>query len=108
MKSKMGIIGAGAAAALVALGSLAGIAAAQIPTNQTPPAQTPPTSTEPRPVRLMGQVQSVGTDDLQLRTQRGNVDVNVSDRTWILVEQSGRCVEGELSDIQANQPASVA
>jgi hypothetical protein len=53
-------------------------------------------------------VQSVGTNDLQLRTRRGNVDVNVGDRTWILVEQNGRCVEGELADIQANQPAAVA
>jgi hypothetical protein len=43
-----------------------------------------------------------------LETRRGNVTANVSDRTWILVVEDGRCVEGELADIQVGQAASVA
>jgi hypothetical protein len=107
MKNKIAVMGASAAAALVALGSFAGLAAAQPPA-QTPTNQTPPQSTEPAPVRFVGMVQSVGTNDIQLRTQRGPVDANVNDRTWILVERNNRCVEGTLTDIQTNQPAGVA
>ena len=102
MKSKVGLLSAGALAILVALGSFVGIAGAQ-----TPPAQTPP-STDPHPVRFMGRVDSVGQSSLQMTTRRGPVTVNVSDRTWIVVEREGRCVEGVLSDIQTGRPAAVA
>jgi hypothetical protein len=107
MKNKIAVMGASAAAALVALGSFASLAAAQPPA-QTPTNQTPPQSTEPGPVRFVGMVQSVGNNDIQLRTQRGPVDANVNERTWILVERNSRCVEGTLTDIQTDRPAGVA
>ena len=74
---------------------------------QTPP---PPTGTEtPRPVRIIGRVDTVSTNSIALTTRQGQVTANVGPNTWILVQQTGgRCVEGTLQDIQTNMPANVA
>jgi hypothetical protein len=59
-------------------------------------------------VRITGRVQSVGTTSLVVQTRRGNVTANVSDRTWIVVPENGRCVEGDLGDIRTGEIVAVA
>ena len=90
-----------ALAAIFSFSLFGGSASAQT----TPPGQT---DTTPRPVHFVGRVQSVTGSTLVLETRRGNVTANVSDRTWILVTEDSRCVEGDLTDIQVGQAASVA
>jgi hypothetical protein len=73
-------------------------------------AQTPPqgTDTTPRPVRIMGRVDTVTGNGLTMTTRRGPVTANVGTNTWIVVERDQRCVEGTLQDIQPQRPATVA
>src|SRR2546428_724976 len=59
------------------------------------------------PVRLLGRVDSVSSTGLVLLARRGDVNVNASDRTWIVVERDGRCAQGTLQDIQTGRPAEV-
>lgn len=73
-------------------------------------AQTPPQGTDnnPRPVRIMGRVDTVSGTGLTMTTRRGPVTANVGANTWIVVERDQRCVEGTLQDIQPQRPATVA
>lgn len=74
-------------------------------------AQTPPTTgaETPRPVRIVGRVDTVSNNSIALTTRQGQVTANVGPNTWIIVQQNGgRCVEGTLKDIQTNRPANVA
>jgi len=73
-------------------------------------AQTPPQGTDnnPRPVRIMGRVDTVSGTGLTMTTRRGPVTANVGANTWIVVERDQRCVEGTLQDIQTQRPARVA
>jgi hypothetical protein len=89
--------------AVLASGTFASVAAAQTAGSA---AQQQPSG--PRPVEIVGQVTSVSTNSLVLKTRRGDVTANVSSSTWILVEKDGRRVEGALSDIQTGMPATIS
>ena len=102
MKRNKFILSISTLTAALMIGLFGGAASAQ-----TPP---PTTGTEtPRPVRIVGRVDTVGTSSIALTTRQGQVTANVGPNTWIVVQQvGGRCVEGTLRDIQTNRPANVA
>ncbi len=96
--------------AVVAFGGLASAAdrfVAQIPTAQgTPTAQ--PKQSSPHPIRLSGTVSSVSSGSLVLATKQTNYTINVGADTWIVVAQSGKAVQGNLSDVVAGKPVVIA
>ena len=102
MRLNKGFLAAGVAAVLLAVAALPGGIASAAPRGEE--RQAP----EHRPVRVMGIVQQVGERGILLQTQRGPVRVMVFERTRILVEQNGQCVEGTLADIEVGARALVA
>lgn len=87
-------------AALLAAGPMAGVANAQ-----TPPAKQQSAN---RPTQIMGVVGTVQPDSLTVKTRRGEVTANLSEKTWILARKDGQCIEGSPADLEAAKPVSVA
>lgn len=106
MKFQKTLLSVSALVALVGFGLLGGTASAAVPNQRQAPGTA--ANTTPRPVRILGRVDSVSSSGLVLQTRLGSVTVNVAANTWIVVPGSGRCVEGALSDIQTGRPAEVA
>src|SRR3954452_16372290 len=105
MRITRSVLGIAALAAAMAIGVVGGTASAAAPRQaQTPGTGQAPTS---HPVSVIGRVTSVSGSGLVLQTPRGNLNVNASANTWIVVESSGQCVEGNLQDIQTAKPALV-
>lgn len=102
-------LGIGALLAAIILAAFAGIAAAQAPTPQTPPTQTQPAQpTGPHIVRMVGNVASISGNSFTLTTKNfGQVTVNVSDSTWIVIRKNGTATQGSLSDIQTGTSVAV-
>jgi hypothetical protein len=107
MKQRNGALATGAVAMLAAFGLLVGVAGAQ--GNPPTSARGQATDTSPHPVHMAGQVEKVdaSANTLTLKTPKSSVTVNLSDKTWVLVEKDGKCGEGALADIKAGQPAMV-
>src|SRR5437762_161726 len=73
-------------------------------------AQTPPTTTTPagpHPIRLVGTITSISTSSLLLATRQGDMTVNVSANTWIIVGKNGSASQGSLSDLVTGKIALV-
>jgi hypothetical protein len=101
MKFKKFALGISATiAALLTAMLFAGMASAQ-----TPPAQTVPAG--PHPIKLAGTVSSVSSGSLVLATRQGDMTVNVSADTWIIVRKNGAASQGTLSDLVTGKPALV-
>lgn len=104
-------LGAGALATLAAVGLMGGVASAagprQLPVQARAQAQTP--NTQPRPVHLVGRVDSVSGASLVLSVSKNkSVTVNTTSNTWILApDGSGHCAEGTVSKLQTGKPAEV-
>lgn len=96
----------GTIAALLAITLFAGMAAAQTIITDTPPAQTPPSG--PHPVRLAGNIKSIASSSLVLTTRQGDMTVNVSAQTWIVVQKNGVATQGSISDLVTGKAAVVA
>ncbi|MEO8284845.1 MAG: hypothetical protein ABI670_00215 [Chloroflexota bacterium] len=62
----------------------------------------------PHPVRVSGSVSAIAPNSLVLKTPRGDVTVNVSAGTWVVVEKNGQAAEGVLADIQTGKVAVVS
>ena len=94
-----------AAVTSMALGAL-GVAAvsAQAP---TPPPSASTTPATGQPVRLIGMVSSVAAGSLVLTTRRGDVTVNMSADTFIVVRKNDQPAEGTAADLVTGKPASV-
>src|SRR5437667_7197928 len=108
MNRSKALLSMGALVALLAFALAGGAANAAAPRQAPTPGKATTPDTNPHPARFIGRVNSVSGSSLMLTTRQGAVTANVSSSTWILVERDGRCVEGQLSDIQTNRPAAVA
>ena len=87
------------------LATLVAVVFASLASAQTPPTQAAPAG--PHPVRLVGTVSSVSASSLALATRQGDMTVNVSANTWIIVQKNGAPVQGGLSDIVSGKLALV-
>ena len=107
MKVRNGVLATGAVATLAAFSLLAGVAGVGAQGNR-PQTQTP-TDGSPHPTHIGGRVEKVdvAANTLTLATRKGSYTVSISDKTWVLTEKDGKCVEGSLADFKADQVAIV-
>src|ERR1044071_651805 len=92
-----------AVAAILMLGLFGGSASA----STLAQSKTPGGGAPDERVHFVGRVDSISARGIAMTTRRGQVMVRVGDRTTIMVEQNGSCVQGTLRGIQVGRPAEV-
>jgi len=93
-------------AGLMAVTLFAGMAGAQTILTATPARQA--AQSGPHPMRVAGNVKSLAISSLVLTTRQGDLTVNVSPQTWIVVQKNGAAVQGSISDLVTGKRAEVA